>query len=138
MEDFVEIRFAAGFGPIIRDKTAALSFYRDALGLPLQDDEYVATNDIEGVKHFGLWALEDAAESCFGQRQWPADLPEPQASIEFDVESADAVTAAAKELEAKGVRLLCGPREEPWGQTVLRFLSPEGLLIGVTYTPWLH
>jgi len=27
---------------------------------------------------------------------------------------------------------------EPWGQTTSHFLSPEGLLLGVTYTPWMH
>ena len=26
----------------------------------------------------------------------------------------------------------------PWGQTVTRLLSPEGLLTGVTFTPWLR
>ena len=25
--------------------------------------------------------------------------------------------------------------KEPWGQTVTRFLSPEGLLVGLTVTP---
>jgi hypothetical protein len=29
-------------------------------------------------------------------------------------------------------------RTEPWSQTVLRVLSPEGLIIGVSYTPPLH
>ena len=28
--------------------------------------------------------------------------------------------------------------EEPWGQTTSRLLSPEGLLVGVTFTPWMH
>jgi hypothetical protein len=26
-------------------------------------------------------------------------------------------------------------KKEPWGQTVTRLLSPEGLLVGLTYTP---
>ena len=29
-------------------------------------------------------------------------------------------------------------RKEPWGQTVTRLLSPEGILIGITLTPWLR
>jgi hypothetical protein len=29
-------------------------------------------------------------------------------------------------------------RTEPWGQTVSRLLSPEGLLIGITFTPWMR
>ena len=87
------------------------------------------------MKHFGLWTLDDAAESCFGTKVWPKDVPVPQAGIEFDV---DDVAAAAEELRAKGYQLLVGPRVEPWGQTVARLLSPEGLLVGLTITPWMR
>jgi hypothetical protein len=31
--------------------------------------------------------------------------------------------------------MLVKNRRELWGQTVSRFLSPDGLLIGITYTP---
>ena len=34
--------------------------------------------------------------------------------------------------------MLTEARTEPWGQTTARLLSPEGLLVGVTYTPWMH
>ena len=54
------------------------------------------------------------------------------------MESPAAVADAVAELEAAGHRLLRGAREEPWGQTTSHLLSPEGLLIGVTYTPWMH
>ena len=37
-----------------------------------------------------------------------------------------------------GHRLLKEATEEPWGQTVARLLSPDGLLVGLTYTPWMH
>ncbi len=50
----------------------------------------------------------------------------------------DAVEAAARELEAGGYRLIVPPRVEPWGQTVARLLSPEGLLVGITLTPWMR
>jgi catechol 2,3-dioxygenase-like lactoylglutathione lyase family enzyme len=62
----------------------------------------------------------------------------PQATIEFEVESVNAVGEAAGELEAQGYELIHGAKEEPWGQTVARLLSPEGLLIGLSYTPWMH
>jgi hypothetical protein len=39
---------------------------------------------------------------------------------------------------AKGHRLLREAQEEPWKQTTARLLSPEGLLVGVSYTPWMH
>jgi hypothetical protein len=65
-------------------------------------------------------------------------VPIPQANIEFDVDSAKAVEAAARDIEAAGHRILSGPKVEPWGQTVLRLLGPEGLLITISFTPWLH
>jgi predicted enzyme related to lactoylglutathione lyase len=79
--------------------------------------------------------LSEAAKSCFGTETWPEDTPVPQATIEFEV--AD-VAAAAIEMEAAGCALIHGARTEPWGQTVARLLSPEGLLIGLSYAPWLH
>jgi hypothetical protein len=33
------------------------------------------------------------------------------------------------------VALLVKNRKEPWGQSVSRLLSPEGLLLGITVTP---
>jgi hypothetical protein len=58
--------------------------------------------------------------------------------MELDVESPEAVASAVAELEAAGHRLLRGVKLEPWGQTTSHLLSPEGLLLGVTYTPWMH
>jgi hypothetical protein len=62
----------------------------------------------------------------------------PQAWLELDVPSVEAVTTGVAELAAAGHRVLRGATEEPWGQTTSRLLSPEGLLVGVTYTPWMH
>lgn len=45
---------------------------------------------------------------------------------------------AEKELKAKGYRLLHPTKTERWGQTITRLLSPEGLLVGIAYTPWHH
>ena len=69
---------------------------------------------------------------------WPADRPVPQASIEFEVQDPDAVAAAADELRERGFVLLHDAREEPWGQTVARLLSDEGLIVGISCAPFLH
>ena len=79
-----------------------------------------------------------AAESTVGRAEWPPDLPVPQAWLELDVESAEAVGAAVKEMRAAGHRVLREAHEEPWGQITGRLLSPEGLLVGITFTPWMH
>jgi catechol 2,3-dioxygenase-like lactoylglutathione lyase family enzyme len=135
----IEVLFVAGFGPIVRDVDESLALYRDALGLKLKSGEaepdYFHVANVEGVKHFALWPLYKAALSCFGAPEWPADVPAPGAWIEFDVADLDSATEALKE---KGYRLLVAARKEPWGQTVTRLLSPEGMLVGVTLTPFLR
>ncbi len=130
----MKILFVAGFSPIVSDMTASRKLYVESLGLPLEGD-YPHTENLGGVKHFGLWSLSEAAKSCFGTDQWPAHLPIPQVTIEFEVED---VKAAAEELEKKGCRLIHGARLEPWKQTITRLLSPDGILVGLSHTPWFH
>lgn len=135
----MDVLFVAGFAPIATDTDQSLSLYKDALGLPLQGNgEYQSTFDLGGVKHFGVWPLSQAAQACFGTDIWPSDLPLPQATIEFEMRSQVDINQGFQELTAKGYVAINEAKEEPWGQTVARFISPEGLLIGLSYTPWLH
>ena len=136
----MRIAFVAGFSPIVRDLDASHAFYRDALGLSFEgrEGDYVFTERLPGVKHLGLWPLREAAQACFGTPEWPRDVPAPHATVEFEVEEPAGVEAAAGELEARGYRLIHGARTEPWTQTITRLLSPEGLLVGICYTPWFH
>ena len=136
----MNLEFVAGFGPVVARPAASRDFWAGDLGIDLAEiaPDYYGTDSLEGVRAFAIWPLEQAAASCFGTGPWPSDVPAPQAWIEFDVASPDAVTAAAAELEAKGHRLLRQPSPEPWGQTVTRLLSPEGLLVGIVFTPWMH
>jgi len=136
----VKVSFVAGFGPIVRDPEASQGFWRDGLGIEMKEiaPDYFGTDDLDGVRAFALWPLSQAAESTFGSESWPAELPAPQAWLELDVDSPEAVGAAVEELASAGHRVLRGATLEPWGQTTSRVLSPEGLLIGVTFTPWMH
>jgi hypothetical protein len=136
----VKVSFIAGFGPIVRDVGNSRTFWGEGgLGLELAEiaPDYYGVDDV-GVRAFALWPLSQAAENTFSSPDWPAELPVPQAWIELDVESAEAVSEAAAELQAGGHRLLREARQEPWKQTTARLLSPEGLLVGVTFTPWMH
>ena len=135
----MKISFVAGFGPIVRDPAESRSWWTD-LGLNLHENapDYWGQEDLEGVKAFALWPLAHAADNTFGTADWPADLSTPQAWIELDVESADAVAEAARELQAKGHRMLRETHTEEWGQTTCRLMSPEGLLVGISFTPWMH
>ena len=132
----MHVVFVAGFGPIVSDMTESRHFYEKTLSLALEGDEdYRHSESIDGDKHFALWRLEDAAESCFGSKVWPPDLSVHTAWVEFDVSN---MVEAVDELERAGHPLLVSDRTEPWGQVVTRLLSPEGLLVGVTITPWMR
>jgi catechol 2,3-dioxygenase-like lactoylglutathione lyase family enzyme len=130
----------ASVSPIARDADAAKSLYEKALGLSFEGGEgdYVFTEQLPGVRHLGLWPLTEAAKACFGGAEWPSDIPVPQASVEFEVGSVEDVAGAAQELRASGHELLHDSRQEPWGQTITRLLSRDGLLVGICYTPWFH
>lgn len=136
----MKIGFVAGFGPIIDEADEAHRFWRAGLGIEFEEPApgYFTNDSLDGVKAFAMWPLSQAAEATFGTSEWPAELPTPQAWIEFDVESAEAVGEAIEELRSAGHRVLREAHEEPWGQTTARLLSPEGLLVGITYTPWMH
>jgi glyoxalase/bleomycin resistance protein/dioxygenase superfamily protein len=133
----VKVLFIAGFGPVIRDTEESGKLYRNALGISFKEetDGYFHTEAVAGAKSFAMWPLSQAAQSCFGRHSWPREIPVPQAWLEFDVDNVAGATAA---LESRGYRMLVRNKKEPWGQIVSRFISPEGLLVGVTFTPALR
>jgi hypothetical protein len=133
----IKVLFIAGFGPIDRDVTESSKLYRDAFAISFKEDSggYLYTGALSGAKHFALWPLAQAAQSCFGKDTWPDDIPIPQAWLEFEV---DSVEEATSKLESRGYRMLLRNKKEPWGQTVSRFVSPEGLLVGIAFTPALR
>jgi catechol 2,3-dioxygenase-like lactoylglutathione lyase family enzyme len=134
----VNVQFVASVAPITPDPVASRRLYVEVVGLPLDGDDYIHSENVPGSRHFGVWPLAQAAEACFGASEWPADRRVPQASIEFEVEDKDAVRAAEAELRDAGYEVLHPTRTEPWGQTVVRVLSPEGLIIGISYAPSMH
>ena len=133
----VKVLFIAGFGPIVHEATASRKLYSQILGISFKEETggYLHTEALKGATSFALWPLSQAAQSCFGKNSWPDEIPQPQAWLEFDVASVERATA---ELESRGYRMLVKNKKEPWGQTVSRFLAPEGLLVGITFTPSLR
>lgn len=136
-----EVLFVAGFGPITQDTLVSRDFYLDTLGLPLNamegNSDYLTCEDkqIGGVNHFALWPLSQAAQLCFGVEIWSADHAVPQSWIEFEVAN---ITKVTQDFVNKDYTVLISERQEPWGQIVTRLLSPEGMLVGLTITPWLR
>jgi catechol 2,3-dioxygenase-like lactoylglutathione lyase family enzyme len=136
----MEVQSITSVAVITPDPNVSRALYIDALALPLtvEGDGYLHSESIAGCNSFGVWPLTQAAQACFGVPDWPKDRPVPQTSIEFEVANADAVQAAADELQERGYALLHHARTEPWGQTVARLQSSEGAIIGVSYAPFMH
>lgn len=132
----LDVLFIAGFGPVPRNVGDSKALYQETLGLPIRpiegnEDYLVAEHGaLNGAKHFALWPLHQAAQSCFGTA-----IPAPQSWIEFEVADLDSATRVLRD---NGYALLVENRLEPWGQSITRFLSPEGMLVGLSITPWLR
>jgi len=137
----MKIQFISSVAIVTADPPESRKLFIDTLGLPLErheGDDYFFSEKVEGSRHFGVWPLAQAAEACFGTREWPADRPVPQACFEFEVADLASVATAAQELEDRGYQMLHGARTEPWGQTVARLLTDEGVIVGISYAPWMH
>jgi catechol 2,3-dioxygenase-like lactoylglutathione lyase family enzyme len=138
----MKVQFISSTAIITPDLAHSRALFIDALGLPLAPaapgDDYLMSDHIDGSKHFGVWPLSQAAEACFGSRTWPTERKVPQFSIEFEVESEAAVADAAAELRAQGYELLHAARTEPWGQTVARIQTTEGVILGISFAPSMH
>jgi catechol 2,3-dioxygenase-like lactoylglutathione lyase family enzyme len=136
----MDVLFITSVAVVAADPPQSRKLFMDALGLPLEGEGegYYSSGSIAGTKHFGVWPLAEAAQACFGTLEWPAGRVVPQASIEFEVADADAVAAAGDELQRAGYELLHPARTEPWGQTVARLLTGDGLIVGISYAPMLH
>lgn len=136
----MDVQFVAGFGPITRQPAEGLDFWGGRFGIDFEElaPDYHHARDLPGAKVFGLWPLAQAAEATWGTSEWPADVPVPQAWLEFELASPQAVVDGSAELEAQGQVLVTQPHEEPWGQWTARLLSPEGLLVGLSWMPAFH
>jgi catechol 2,3-dioxygenase-like lactoylglutathione lyase family enzyme len=136
----MDVLFVSTVAVITADPAASRRLFVEELGLPLEGEGegYYSSSAVPGTRHFGIWPLSQAAEACFGSPDWPVGLKIPQASIEFEVADEQAVASASAELERAGHELLHPPRTEPWGQTVSRLLTGDGMIVGISHIPAFH
>ena len=129
----IRILFIAGFGPIVRDRCdKSQAVRRDPRhSLQRRGRRLRNTEALKGAKA----SRSGHCRKRRGHASWPGDVPVPHAWLEFDVDDVEQATA---QLESRGHRILVKNKKEPWGQTVSRFLDPEGLLVGVTFTPFMR
>ena len=107
------IKQANYLGIVVKDLAAATAFYRDTLGVPVDEGDsipgYFTQFKLDGGAVLALQANTEA----------PDDLAFEPALLVDDV---DATYAA---WQAKGVQMIDEPNDKPFGRTFL-FRTPEG------------
>ena len=106
----------------VEDLAAARQFYQDVFSLPV-----VYEDDNSAVFKFGdtlinLLAVSEAPELIAPA---PVAPPEAGARAQFTI-TVDDVDAVCDELRRRGVELLNGPMDRPWGIRTAAFRDPAG------------
>lgn len=128
------IRHVSSIAEVVEDVGAAVTFYRNVLGLEVEYEagsEY-AVIKVAGTLHFGLWSRRAAAESVFGEPDAAERIP-LGFSVGFEV---DEVAQAEAAIAGRGWPIVQPMHKEPWGQVTARFLTLSGALAEVAETPW--
>jgi len=104
------------------DLDAARTFYADVFGLPVGFEDENST-----VLRFGDTLINLLRASEAPELVEPAAVASPDAGVRFQftlgVEDVDAMCA---ELTGRGVTLLNGPLDRPWGVRTASFRDPGG------------
>ena len=117
--------WAAGIGAItlfVEDLDASKRFYRDVFGMAVHFED-----DASAVFKFGdvlvnLLRVTDAHELVA-----PASIASPDAGSRMQLTiEVDDVDATCAMLQGKGVELLNGPMDRPWGIRTAAFRDPAG------------
>jgi catechol 2,3-dioxygenase-like lactoylglutathione lyase family enzyme len=106
----------------VEDLAATTAFYREVFGLPV-----VFEDDDSAVFRFGNTLINLLKSSAAPELIEPAAVAPPEAGARFqltiDVDDVDAMCA---ELAKRGVKLLNGPLDRPWGVRTASFRDPGG------------
>lgn len=106
---------------VTEDLAASRQFYRDVFELPIafEDDSSVVFRF--GATLVNLLDATAAPELVAPARVGPADATRSVLTLEVDD-----VDARCEELRARGVDLLNGPVDRPWGPRTASFRDPAG------------
>jgi catechol 2,3-dioxygenase-like lactoylglutathione lyase family enzyme len=106
----------------VEDLGAAKRFYRDVFQLPV-----VFEDDNSAVFEFGDTLVNLLETGQAPALVAPAPVAAPDAGVRFQFTlRVDDVDAMAEHLEARGVELLNGPMDRPWGIRTASFRDPGG------------
>ena len=106
----------------VEDVAAAKRFYREVFGLPVHYED-----DVSAVFNFGntLINLLQVSEAHALIEPAPVAPADAGARVQFTIE-VDDVDATCAELKKRGVELLNGPMDRPWGIRTASFRDPGG------------
>ena len=112
---------------LVKDLARCTAFYRDTLGLEVQESESTpdSVSFRMGNVHFFLLEVSAAAQMI---SEKPLELKigeDPRVLLAAGVADVD---AAYEELKARGVMFLRPPTDQPWGLRTAYFADPEGNL----------
>jgi catechol 2,3-dioxygenase-like lactoylglutathione lyase family enzyme len=125
MTDSNDARWPAGIDAItlfVEDVNVAKEFYRNAFVLPVMFED-----DNSAVFEFGNTVVNLLATSAAGELIEPAvRAPREAGSGVVLTVAVDDVDAMARDLVGRGVPLLNGPMDRPWGIRTASFSDPDG------------
>ncbi len=114
-----------GIGAItlfVEDLAAARQFYRDVFGLPVAFED-----DDSAVFDFGNTIINLLRTTAAPELIEPAAVASREAGSRFQFTiQVDDVDAMCAELATRGVELLNGPVDRPWGVRTASFSDPGG------------
>ena len=106
----------------VEDLDAARQFYQDVFGLPV-----VFEDDQSAVFNFENTMINLLRTTAAPELIGPAVVAPPEAGsrLQFTI-NADDVDAVCADLVERGVQLLNGPTDRPWGVRTASFRDPDG------------
>ncbi len=115
----------SGVGAItlfVEDLEAATQFYREVFGLPVAFED-----DDSAVFNFGNTLVNLLRATAAGELIEPAAVASREVGSRFQLTiEVDDVDAMCAELVSRGVELLNGPMDRPWGVRTASFSDPGG------------
>jgi catechol 2,3-dioxygenase-like lactoylglutathione lyase family enzyme len=106
----------------VEDLAAAKGFYREVFGLPVHYED-----DDSAVFLFGATMVNLLKATEAPGLVEPATVASADAGVRFQFTlGVDDVDSMCEELERRGVQLLNGPMDRPWGIRTASFRDPAG------------
>jgi lactoylglutathione lyase len=111
-----------GFTLFVEDLAATKQFYQEVFGLPVEYED-----DASAVFNFGNTIINLLTTTAAHELIAPAAVARPEAGSRFQITiQVDDVDATCEELRRRGVELLNGPMDRPWGIRTAAFSDPGG------------